>query len=250
MALQSLLLTTDQQVRHQLRSVLRDLGIAMEICERANHATECLRRKHFDLAVLDGEVPGVQDVVREFRNVASSRGAPLFVIGAKDGSVETGFPGQAECLLPRSLALEQTWRALRTARQQMEVAMFRYFRVRIEVAALLLCSGGRTVEARTCDVGQGGVALQAPIALRPGEPLGVQFELPGCRTAIEARVEVVWTDDKGCVGLSFVRLADECRVALEAWIAKGLEEREFAFVFNGTQETLGTFLIPAIEPAT
>ncbi|HYN14953.1 MAG TPA: response regulator [Terriglobales bacterium] len=250
MALQSLLLTTDQQVRHQLRSVLRDLGIGVEICDRAAQASECLRREHFDLAVLDCEVPGIEEVIGELRTAASSRGAPLFLIGPADSSAETRFTGQADCLLSRPLALEHTWRELRTARQQMEFTMFRYFRVRIDASALLLCSGGTTVEARTRDVGQGGVALQVPIPLRRGETLGVQLHLPGCREVIEAQAEVVWADEKATAGLRFIMLADECRSALEAWIAKGLGEREFAYVFNGTREMPGPVLIPAAEPAT
>jgi len=249
MALQSLLLTTDQQVRHQLRSVLRDLGIGVEVCHRAAQANECLRRQHFDLAVLDCEVPGVEEVIGEFRTAASSRGAPLFLIDPGDSSA-AAFLGHADYLLSRPLALEQTWRALRTARQQMEFTMFRYFRVRIDVAALLLCSGGTTVETRTRDVGQGGVALQTPIPLRRGETLGVQLDLPGCREVIEAQAEVVWADENGTAGLRFIMLADECRSALEAWIAKGLGEREFAFVFSGTREMPAPSLVPMAEPAT
>lgn len=159
MALQSLLLTADQQVLHQLRSVLRDLGIGVEICNRAAQATECLRRKHFDVAVLDCDAPGVEEVIGQLRTAASSRSAPLFLVGPADSPAEAPFAGQADHVLPRPLALEQTWRALRRARQQMEFTMFRYCRVRIDAAALLLCSGGRTVEARTREVGQGGVGL-------------------------------------------------------------------------------------------
>jgi len=184
------------------------------------------------------------------RTAASSRSAPLFLIGPADSPAEAPFAGQAEHVLPRPLALEQTWRKLRRARRQMESTMFRYFRVRIDAAALLLCPGGRTVEARTRDVGQGGVALQAPIPLRRGETLGVRLELPGCPAVIEAQAEVVWANEKGKAGLRFIRLASECRSALEAWIAKRLGEREFAFVFNGPRQTPRQVPIPAVEPAS
>jgi hypothetical protein len=250
MALQSLLLTTDQQVLHRLRSVLRDLGIGVEICHRAAQATECLRRRHFDVAVLDCDAPGVEEVIGQLRTAPGSRNAPLFLIGPTDSPAQAPFAGQADHVLPRPLPLEQTWRALRHARQRMEFTMFRYCRVRIDAAALLRCSGGRTVEARTRDVGQGGVGLQAPMPLQRGERLGVRLKLPDCPAVIEARAEMIWADEKGKAGLRFIRVADECRPALDAWIAKKLGEREFAYVFNDIRPMPRQIPIPAVEPAS
>jgi hypothetical protein len=249
MALQSLLLTTDQQVLHRLRSVFRDLGIGVEICNRAAQATECLRRKHFDVAVLDAEAPGVEEVIGELRNAASSRSAPLFLVGPADSPAEAPLADEADYVLPRPLALEATWRALRRARQQMEFTMFRYCRVRIDAAAVLLYPDGRTVEARTRDVGQGGVGLQASMPLQRGETLGLRLKLPGCPVVIEARAEVVWANDKGKAGLRLTRLAAEYRSALDAWIAKRLGEREFAYVFSDTRPMPRQIPIPAEEPA-
>ena len=128
--------------------------------------------------------------------------------------------------------------------------MFRYFRVRIDAAVLLLCPGDRRVEAHTRDVAQSGVGLQAPVALQRGEALGMRLELPSCPEVIEARAEVVWNNQEGDAGLRFVVLAAECRSALEGWIGKGLEAREFAFVFNGTRQLSRPVLIPAAEPVS
>jgi hypothetical protein len=242
-------LTTDQQALHQLRSVLRDLGIGVEICHRAAQASECLRRRHFDVAVLDCDAPGVEEVIAQLRTAASSRSAPLFLIGPAESSAEAPFAGQADHVLSRPLSLEQTWRALRHAHQRMELTMFRYYRVRIDAAAFLQCSGGKTAEARTRDVAHSGVGLQASIALRRGDKLGVRLDLPGCRV-IEAQAEVVWKNEKGKAGLRFLALADECRSALEAWIARGLGEREFAFVFNGSRQMPRQVLIPAAGPVS
>jgi CheY-like chemotaxis protein len=248
MALQSLLLTTDQKVLHRLRSVFRDLGIGVEVCHRAAQATESLQRKHFDVAVLDCEAPGVEEVTGQLRNAPSSRNAPLFLIAPAENPGEGPLADEADYVLPRPLALEATWRALRRARQQMEFTMFRYCRVRIDAAARLRCPDGETVEARTRDVGQGGVGLQSPIPLRRGETLGVQLKLPGCEVVIEAQAEVVWATEKGKAGLRLTRLAGECRSARDAWIARRLGEREFAYVFNGPRSMPRHMPIPVAEP--
>ena len=250
MALQSLLLTADQRMLHQLGSVLHDLGIGVEICHRAAQASECLRRSHFDVAVLDCDASGVEEVIMRLRAAASSRSAPLFLIGPADRSSEAAFARQADYLLARPMELEETWRALRNARRQMESSMFRYYRVRTDTAALLQYSGGRTVEAHTHDVAQSGVGLQAPVALRRGEALRVRLELPACREVIDAQAEVVWSNEKGNAGLRFLVLAGECRSALEAWVGKGLEAREFAFVFTGTGQASRPALIPATGQAS
>jgi len=250
MALQSLLFTADQYVVHHLRSVLRDLGIGTEVCSQAEQAGECLRSRHFDLAILDCDAAGVDDVIGQLRTAPSSRGAPMFLIGPADRSAQTSLGEQASQVLSRPLSLEQTWRTLRSARQQMEFTRFRYFRVWVEADALLLCSEARRVHARARNVGATGVGLQVPVPLGIGEMLGLRLELPGCAHAIESQAEVVWSNAKGDAGLRFTLLADDCRSALEAWIAKRLEDREFAFVFNGARAMLRPVLIPAIEPTS
>jgi len=120
----------------------------------------------------------------------------------------------------------------------------------VEADALLLRSEAHRVHARTCNVGVTGIGLQAPVPLGSGEILGLRLELPGCVHAIESHAEVVWSNAKGDAGLRFTLLADDCRSALEAWIAKRLEDREFAFVFNGARAMLRPVLIPATEPSS
>ena len=250
MTLQSLLFTADQYVVHHLRSVLRDLGIGTEVCPQAERAGECLRSRHFDLAILDCDAAGVDDVIGQLRTAPSSRGAPTFLIGPADRSAQTPLGEQASQILTRPLSLEQTWRALRSARQQMEFTRFRYFRVGVETDALLLRSEARRVHARARNVGVTGAGLLVPVPLGSGEMLGLRLELPGCAHAIESQAEVVWSSGKGEAGLRFTLLADDCRAALEAWIAKRLEDREFAFVFNGTRAMLRPVIIPATEPSS
>ena len=250
MPLQSLVLTADQYLLRQLRSVLRDLGIGVEICHRAEQASACLRRRHFDVGILDCDTSGAGHVIGQLRTAASSRSAPLFLVGPADCSVETPFGTQADHLLSRPLSLEQAWRALRSARPQMESTMFRYFRVGLEAEAVLLRSDGRTEHALTRNVAAGGVGLlHVPLPLQRGETLALRLELPRCREVIEAQAEVVWSNAKGDAGLRFIGLAAQCRSLLEAWIGRELEEREFAFVFNGTRRVLRPVLIPATEPA-
>jgi CheY-like chemotaxis protein len=249
MALQSLLLTDDSEARRQVRTVLRDLGIGVEICARAAQASDCLRRRHFDVAILDSDAPGAGDVIGQLRTAPSSRAAPLFLIGPASGSAAS-LAGQAEFVLARPLTLEETWRTLRGARQQMESAMLGYFRVRTDISVLLLRSDGSTVEGRVNDVAQGGLGLQAPTALCREEIFNVRLELPGCRQVIEGPVEVVWADPKGKAGLRFLNLEEKYRSALEAWIAEGLGQREFAFVFNSERDVPKPILIAAADPAS
>jgi len=248
MPLQSLVLTADQYLLHQLRSVLRDLGIGVEICRRSEQASQCLRRRHFDAGILDCDASGAREIIEQLRSATSSRGAPLFMIGPPDGSPETPLGDQADHFLSRPLSLEEAWRALRSARHLMELAMFRYFRVAVEVEAILLYSDGRMERALTRNVAAGGIGLRFLAPLQRGETLGLHLEFPQCCEAIEAQAEVAWGNAMGDAGLRFVVLAAECRSALEAWIGKVLEEREFAFVFSGTRHDLRPVLIPATEP--
>jgi len=249
MALQSLLLTDDSETRRQVRTVLRDLGIGVEICERAAQASESLRRKHFDVAILDSDAPGSGDVIGHLRSAPSSRGAPLFLIGPANGSAPR-HAEHAEFVLARPLSLEETWRALRGARQQMEAAMLGYFRVRTDIPVLLLRSDGTIVQGRVKDVAQGGLGLHASMPLSREETFGVRLELPGCRQVIEGRVEVVWANPKGKAGLRFIDIEEKLRAALEGWIAEGLGQREFAFVFDSERDIPKPVTVPAGDPVS
>ena len=128
--------------------------------------------------------------------------------------------------------------------------MLGYFRVRTDISVLLLRSDGSTVAGRVNDVAQGGLGLQAPTVLCREETFNVRLELPGCRQVIEGPVEVVWADPKGKAGLRFLNLEEKYRSALEAWIAEGLGQREFAFVFNSERDIPKPILIAAADPAS
>ena len=125
--------------------------------------------------------------------------------------------------------------------------MFRYFRVAVEVEAILLYSDGRTERALTRNVAAGGIGLRFLAPLQREKLWDCTSSSPNVAKRSKPRRK--WRGAMlGDAGLRFVVLAAECRSALEAWIGKVLEEREFAFVFSGTRHDLRPVLIPATEP--
>lgn len=230
MALQSLLLCHDKEVLRVVRSILHDLGIGQEVCFQPAQVVQHLQRRKFEVVVVEADAPGALQVLRELRCSKSNRQAIAFLIARDAAQVPAAFHMDADFVLPRPLALEEAWRAFRTARQLMEREQRRYFRGPAEVPVELRLGDERVLTGAACNLGSGGLALQTSERLHPGTALRLSFPVPGGQALIEALAQVAWSDAQGRAGLHFVSMSRECQKELQRWVAEKLEQREFAFV--------------------
>lgn len=68
------------------------------------------------------------------------------------------------------------------------------------------------------DLTEAGIALQAVTPLRPGEALPVRFELFSPRVKVEAQGRVIWADEAGQAGVSFLDVPARTRRSLRDWM--------------------------------
>src|SRR5512141_1604685 len=92
MALQSLLLSRDDDVIRVLRRVLNDLEIEVEVCTLPDKAAEQLKLKKWDAIIIDcDDVHGAVDVLRTLRQLPSNKTSTAFAIINGVTSVRTAF---------------------------------------------------------------------------------------------------------------------------------------------------------------
>jgi protein TonB len=69
------------------------------------------------------------------------------------------------------------------------------------------------------NLSHGGASFQGIAGVRTGQLIDLSFKLPGADSTIEARGEVLWSNDSGKGGgLRFIDLSDEARQRLSEWL--------------------------------
>lgn len=219
MGLQSLVLCSDEEVLRQIRVILRDLGIGLQVCSIPEQALELLKFHKFELAVLDSQV-SPPHVITGLRESHSNRTTVACSIGAL-----TLPEPPYDLAIPRPFAIEDAWRILREARGRMEQEQQRYYRGEVRLPINVRWKDGECLEAQGCNLSISGMAISA--ALEAGLRVSLCFTLEG--HALELNGEVTWSR-AGRSGLRFVDLPDEVRQQLENWVAERRRESEFSFV--------------------
>lgn len=74
-------------------------------------------------------------------------------------------------------------------------------------------------DAQLINVSQGGMRLFTDRAF-DDDALQICCELPGSQSMLKAQAEVVWRDDRGNVGVRFVKVPPQHQRALQLWLAQ------------------------------
>lgn len=86
-------------------------------------------------------------------------------------------------------------------------------------------SGAGTLTFTSADLSTGGAFLKSDLLLEQGEPLALQFEVPGAGE-IQAQARVAWVrrfpeaGQLSGMGVEFLVLREEERAALLRWLAR------------------------------
>ena len=65
-----------------------------------------------------------------------------------------------------------------------------------------------------------GTESDAQDAVTSAKAMQVSFELPGARSELKAKAEIAWQDQRGNVGIRFVKLPQHQQRTLQLWLAQ------------------------------
>jgi c-di-GMP-binding flagellar brake protein YcgR len=108
----------------------------------------------------------------------------------------------------------------------------RYFRQPVKMLVKVVYEG-KTLNATSTNVSEGGIALMLREALPKGASPHLQFSLPGTNIQFEVEAEVAWVDVKGLAGFRFHNVPKTSQEQLERWLDDQIEKE-----FPGTKERL------------
>jgi CheY-like chemotaxis protein len=210
MALQSLLLSRDDDVIRVLRRVLNDLEIDVEVCEASASAGEQLARRKWDAIIIDcDDVHGAVDVLRTVRRMPSNKTSTTFAIINGITSVRSAFELGANLALEKPLTPDRAKHSFRAAYGMMLAERRRYYRHPVDMAVTMKFGdkdSGRTHEvfADAVNISEGGMAVK--LKSEPPQTKAVatlHFMLPGTKNWIETPGSIAWADGEGLAGIRF-----------------------------------------------
>jgi DNA-binding NarL/FixJ family response regulator len=219
MTLESIVVCDDWQTISVLGGVLGNLRIGVHVDSEPESARDRLTHSKFDAVIVDCEVRGAADFLRNLRGHASCRASvPLAIAAHGMGLPELSQLG-ARFVFEKPISMEQAVRTLSAARNLMLRGRLRYFRQEVDIPVSLTFADKRKITANITNLSQGGIAVAASEALDPAEPVRLRFDLPETDSFVEARGEVAWTDEHGHAGIRFTEVSERLQNNLEQWLA-------------------------------
>jgi hypothetical protein len=220
MTLSSMVVSRDWQEVSVLECILGGLHMDVAVEAEPQRAMTRLNKSKVDALIVDCDLNGSTQFLRELQRMEKRPNTtPLVIMGAaqsRNNLDETG----ALFAFEKPISVEQAVRTLSAARSMIVDGRLRYHRAGVEIPVALSCKGRKQAQAILVNVSQGGMQLHTDLPVATCKPLQIAFELPGARSPLKAQAEVAWQDQRGNVGVRFVKLAPKQQRTLQLWLAQ------------------------------
>jgi len=220
MTLSSMVVSRDWQEVSVLECILGGLHMDVAVEQEPERAMARLNKSKIDALIVDCDLNGSSQFLRNLQHAEKrANTTPLVIMGAAPCSPNLDDTG-ALFAFEKPISVEQAVRTLSAARSLILDGRLRYHRAGLEVPVSVTCNGRKQAEAFLVNVSQGGLQIHTDDPVETTKPLQISFELPGARSALKTRAEIAWQDQRGNVGVRFVKLAARQQRTLQLWLAQ------------------------------
>jgi len=227
MALKSLLLCSDEKIVRVLRRVLGDLDIEVELCPDSDAALRKLTRQRFEAIIVSFGDEGSSEVLRSVRTAPCNKHSIGIAIVEPEVGLKAVFDRGAHFVLYKPVSSERAKSTFRAARALMKSERRRNARIAVEIPVALRGPSGRaTMEVKTSDLGEGGMAVALPKRHRPRGIWQIMFTLPGTDWPMQFSAEFAWEGSGNQAGLRFIQPSAEATLRLREWLKQNSPEAE------------------------
>jgi CheY-like chemotaxis protein len=225
MTLESILLSQDPELVRVIRPTLEQLSIDVEICHEARAGADMLISDKFDAVIVDcDDLQGGLALLQGLRNTPSNKNSVAFaILNGKRTTTQEAFGMGANFVLQKPISELNASRCFHAALNFMLKERRRYFRQPVKMQVKVVF-GGKTLQAVSTNVSEGGIALLMREALPKGATPHLHFSLPSLNVAMDVEAEVAWADMKGLAGLRFRNVPKATQDQLEHWLDARIEE--------------------------
>ena len=188
-------------------------------CRSQHHALESVMSGKCSSLIVDFDLSGAEEVIRMAALLPEPQKPALLAIASRAWpGTGQAFQSGASRILYKPLDPELVKQSLKAAKKS---GTNRRKSARYDVKTLVyleLESGA--VPAVSIDIGEHGLALQAPDPVPMSSGLPFRCVLPGTDVTLHGHADVIWASDQGRAGLFFSKLAPAARKHLRTWLNK------------------------------
>ena len=219
MTLSSMVVSRDWQEVSVLECILGGLHMDVSVEQEPQRAMSRLTRSKVDALIVDCDLNGSAQFLHELQQSERQLNTvPLVIMGAP--SSQTVETTGALFAFKKPISVEQAVRTLSAARNMILDGRLRYHRAGLEVPVSLNCNRNSPIEAHLINVSQGGLQVRVDDGFDAADLVRASFALPGTNCGVKADVEVAWADNRGNVGIRFVKIASQMEHTLRVWLAQ------------------------------
>ena len=175
-----LIVSNDALAIEQITDSLQRFALFPEECPKASLALERLNQAKFEAVIVDlrlGNQAGA--ILQAVRDSPSNKHAVVFTVSDSHAEATGAFRAGSTFVLLRPLSAGLINLSLKTAYGLIVRERRRYFRCPVEVPVAILRAALPTVHGRSVNVSEGGMSIAPDDSLGSGEPVQLQFALPG-----------------------------------------------------------------------
>jgi CheY-like chemotaxis protein len=230
MALQSILMSSDQRVLSTLPSALKDAGVSVDIYTRAVDAFPQLPGQKVDAFIVDMDEAAGSDLIRYAKSDPRRPSVTVALASNREASRQALALG-ATLVLPKPLSREHILSGVRVTRSFAVQERRRTMRFPIQIPLTLAGNNGGVYRGIAVNVNQGGLGFKMQVLPRKSQSVDATFRLPNGSKEVFARARVVWADNEGMRGgLQFLEVLPESE--LSNWILDRCEKANAADHLN------------------
>jgi len=220
MTLSSMVVSRDWQEVSVLECILGSLHVDVAVENEPQRALARLAKSKVDALIVDCDLNGSSQLLRELQSPERQiKTVPLVIMGGRRHISHLDETG-ALFAFEKPISVEQAVRTLSAARNMIVDGRLRYHRAGIEVPVAVRCKGQKVRSARLVNLSQGGMQIHSEKAIEASADVQISFDLPGTKSGLKAKAEIVWQDHGGNHGVRFVKVAGPQQRALQMWLAK------------------------------
>lgn len=226
----ALLVSADAGTIRTFSHALQEFCITPDVCGEAAAAIHRLGSRKFDAVLVDlklGEASGA--ILDEVHHSDSNRTAVTFAISGDDAALAAASRKRSSFVFEKPVSPQTIRRTLRSAYGMILRERRRYFRCPVTLPVVLRREHLPDLHCESVNLSQGGMALNTAAALVPGNPVQVEFTVPGHAYACRAEGTIRWSKT-GHIGVHFSSIPQECELKLQEWLSQKLEETLPEFV--------------------
>jgi DNA-binding response OmpR family regulator len=219
MTLSSMVVSRDWQEVSVLECILGSLQMDVTVENEPQRALIRLSKSKIDALIVDCDLNGTSHLLRKVQGRANpAKTLPLVIMGGPRHLTldETG----ALFAFEKPISVEEAVRTLSAARNLIVDGRLRYHRGGLEIPVSLKCKGQKVKDAELVNLSQNGMQIHTDARLNAATALQISFALPGTKSGLEVQAEIVWQDQRGNIGVRFLKVAQPQQRTLQLWLAQ------------------------------